>query len=158
MVQTRWEGPASWRIFQASKTTRQLGRQGPGVYRSQTLLFAGCFQTCCQGGPHQQSDVIIARRVEYTPCPHQGFDLSSHRFQMKCCAAWIVFFRGVHNSQRYSIDLQLFHLAEFLNKSLTMVRSSQQILNHNSFKQSACFCSCVHVAQSSQACFSKLKG
>lgn len=69
---------------------------GPGVYRSQPGLFAVCCQTRCQGGPLQQLNVIVAHRDEYTPRPRKVFDLHLHRFQMKCCRAWIVFFGGLH--------------------------------------------------------------
>lgn len=91
LVQTRWEGPASWRIFRTSETTRHLGRQGPWVYRSQLRLFAVCRQTHCQGGLHQQSSIIVAHRDEYAP----GFDLLLHRLQINSFRAGVIFLRRV---------------------------------------------------------------
>lgn len=51
-VWSRRVGRASLRggFSETSKTTRHLGRQGPGVYQSQLGLFAVCRETRCRGG------------------------------------------------------------------------------------------------------------
>lgn len=76
LVQTSWEGPALWRIFRTSKTTRHLGRQGPGVYRSQLGLFTVCRQTRSWGGPHD------------------AFWLYIHSFTGRCCGAHCFLWRS----------------------------------------------------------------
>lgn len=82
---------ASWRIFRTSKTTRHLGRRGPGVYRSQLVPFTACRHTRRQGGPRQQSHVIVAHRDECAPRPSWSFLICVHRFQKGCCQTCIIF-------------------------------------------------------------------
>lgn len=68
---------------ETSKTTRHLGRQGPGVYRSQPRLFA--VKHAAREVPINNQ--IVTHRDEYTPRPYKLFDLHLHRFHIKCSKA-----------------------------------------------------------------------
>lgn len=96
---------ASWRIFRTSETTRHLGRRGAGVYRSQLGPFAACRHTRRQGGPRQQSHVIVAHRDECAPRPSWSFVIRVHKFQKGCCQTYY-FLSGVLSPAGQRLQIQ----------------------------------------------------
>lgn len=78
---------------------------GAGVYRSQLGPFAACRHTRRQGGPRQQSHVIVAHRDECAPRPSWSFVIRVHKFQKGCCQTYY-FLSGVLSPEEQRLQIQ----------------------------------------------------